>query len=96
MVKTNEKNIYTEEYCMGCRLCEIHCLVQHSKAKEIIKAYKGEYPKVLPRVIVEEKGHLSFAMQCRHCEDAPCVAACITGAMQKTKQELCFAMKINV
>ena len=74
-----------EEYCMGCRLCEIHCLVQHSKAKEIIKAYKGEYPKVLPRVIVEEKGHLSFAMQCRHCENASCVSACITGAMQKDK-----------
>jgi Fe-S-cluster-containing hydrogenase component 2 len=30
-----------EEYCMGCRLCEIHCLVQHSKSKDIIKVYKG-------------------------------------------------------
>lgn len=72
-----------EEYCMGCRLCEIHCLVQHSKSKEIIKAYKGEYPKAQPRLVVEEEGYQSFALQCRHCEDAPCLEACMTGAMHR-------------
>ena len=74
-----------EEYCMGCRLCEVHCLVQHSKTKNIIKAYKGEYPKPQSRIIVEEEGHLSFALQCRHCEDAPCLEVCITGAMYRDK-----------
>ncbi|MCL6584729.1 MAG: 4Fe-4S dicluster domain-containing protein [bacterium] len=72
-----------EEYCMGCRLCEIHCLVQHSKSKQIIKAYKGEFPKPLPRVLVEEQGYLSFALQCRHCEDAPCLEACMTGSLHR-------------
>ena len=71
---------------MGCRLCEIHCIVQHSKTKNIIKAYKGKYPKPAPGVIVEETGYLSFAIQCRHCEDAPCIEACITGAMQRDKK----------
>ncbi len=74
-----------QEYCMGCRLCEIHCLVRHSRSKQIIKAYKGEYPKPLPRVHVEERGHVSFALQCRHCEDAPCLDACITGAMRRDR-----------
>ena len=68
---------------MGCRLCEVYCLVQHSKSKEIIKAYKGESPKPLPRLLVEEKGNQSFALQCRHCEDAPCLEACMTGAMHR-------------
>lgn len=71
---------------MGCRLCEIHCIVQHSKTKNIIKTYKGEYPKPSPGVTVEEKGYLSFAVQCRHCEDAPCIETCITGAMQRDKK----------
>ncbi len=71
---------------MGCRLCEVHCLVRHSRSKEIIKAYKGEYPKPQSRLIVEEKGYLSFALQCRHCEDAPCLGACITGAMYRDKK----------
>jgi carbon-monoxide dehydrogenase iron sulfur subunit len=80
------KKIYVrEEYCMGCRLCEIHCLVEHSKSKKIIKAYKEEFPRAVPRVIVEQAGPLSFALPCRHCEEAPCVGACITGAMHRDK-----------
>lgn len=78
------KKIYVrEEYCMGCRLCEIHCLVEHSRSKKIIKAYKEEFPRALPRMIVEQSGPLSFAMPCRHCEEAPCIAACITGGMRR-------------
>jgi len=87
------KKIYTkEEYCMGCKLCEVYCLVQHSKAKNIIKAYKGEFPRAIPRLIVEEKGYISFALQCRHCEDAPCLEACMSAAMyrdKKTQAVLC-------
>jgi len=69
-----------EEVCIGCRLCEIHCIVQHSKSKRIIKAFKEE-PRPLSRTIVEEKGNISFALQCRHCEEPFCVEACISGAM---------------
>ena len=32
------KKIYIkEEYCLGCRLCEIYCQVKHSKSKKIIQ-----------------------------------------------------------
>ncbi len=80
------KKIYIrEEYCIGCRLCEIHCLVEHSKSKKILKAFKEEFPRALPRILVEEEGYLSFAVQCRHCEEAPCIEACISGAMYRDK-----------
>ncbi|GAW92007.1 4Fe-4S dicluster domain-containing protein [Calderihabitans maritimus] len=79
------KRVYArEEYCVGCRLCEIHCIVAHSNYPDnIVKAFKKQKPRPLPRVTVEEKGEVSFALQCRHCEEAPCTKACITGAMQK-------------
>ena len=77
------KRIYThEEYCIGCRLCEIHCAVQHSKTKDIIKTFKQEIPP-MPKLIVEESKPLSFSLQCRHCTDPICVKTCITGAMHK-------------
>ena len=34
-----------EEHCIGCRLCEVHCLVQHSASRDIIKAFKVEQRK---------------------------------------------------
>jgi carbon-monoxide dehydrogenase iron sulfur subunit len=81
------KRIYVnEEYCIGCRLCEVHCLVQHSQSKKIVKAYKEEAPQLMPRLVFEEEGPLSFAMPCRHCADAPCLDACITGAMHRDEE----------
>lgn len=78
------KRIYAnEEVCIGCRLCEIHCIVEHSSSKKIIKAFKEEKPRAINRVLVEESGPISFALQCRHCEEAPCIDACITGAMHR-------------
>jgi carbon-monoxide dehydrogenase iron sulfur subunit len=66
------KRIYVnEEYCIGCRLCEIHCLVQHSQSKKIIKAFKEEAPRALPRLLVEEP---------------LCLEACITGAMHRDEE----------
>ncbi len=72
-----------EEYCIGCRLCEIHCLVQRSRSKKIIKAFRTERDSVVPGIRVEQSGCVSFALQCRHCDDAPCIEACITGAMHR-------------
>ena len=76
------KRIYVrEEVCMGCGLCEVYCLVQHSTSKDVLKAYKREQPRPLSRLRVEEARPTSFAVQCRHCEDPPCVIACLSGAM---------------
>lgn len=78
------KRIYArEDYCLGCRLCEIHCLVRHSKSKKLIKAFRKERGQVMPGVMVECAGRVTFAMQCRHCDDAPCLESCITGAMHR-------------
>ena len=87
LTKSKPKRIIIrEEYCMGCRLCEVHCVTQHSKSKDIIKAYKGEFPRPVSGIYFEEKGPISFALQCRHCDDAPCLEACLTGSMFRDKE----------
>ena len=75
--------VIREEYCIGCRLCEIHCLVQHSRSKKLIKAFRDERNTIVPAVQVEQSGYVSFALQCRHCDDAPCIESCMTGAMHR-------------
>lgn len=78
------KRIYAkEEVCIGCRLCEVHCIVRHSKSRNIIKAFRSEHPRPVARITVEEDGALSFGLQCRHCDEPACVYGCIGGAMHK-------------
>jgi len=78
--------IAKEEVCMGCGLCEVYCTVQHSKTKDIIKAFNKEIPRPISRVRLEVTKPISFAIQCRHCEEAPCVIACPSGAMTKDEE----------
>lgn len=75
-----------EEACMGCGLCEVHCAVQHSTSGDLMKAYKKERHKPISRIRLEVSRPVSFAIQCRHCEDAPCVSACLSGAMAKDEE----------
>ncbi|MDI3508040.1 MAG: anaerobic carbon-monoxide dehydrogenase iron sulfur subunit [Clostridiales bacterium] len=82
------KRVYAlEEYCVGCRLCEINCIVAHSQSKDIIWAFKVEEPRPLPGILVEEARPISFGLQCRHCDDAVCIKSCITGAMHRDERD---------
>jgi len=78
------KRIYVnEEVCIGCGLCQVFCQVEQSKSKDLIKAFKKETPRPLPRVRVERNVEVSFPIQCRHCTEPWCVYSCLTGALQK-------------
>ena len=81
--------VINEDYCIGCRLCEVHCLVAHSKSKKILKAFKEEgvrFRDAIPRIAFEQKGYTSFGMPCRHCEDAACLESCMTGALYRDEK----------
>lgn len=78
------KRLYIkEEACIGCHLCEVHCQLQHSQNKDLIKAFKKESPRALPRLRTEKKGAVSFSVLCQHCDEPACVYACLTGALSK-------------
>jgi len=90
------KIVAKEHLCLGCKLCEIHCMVAHSRSQKILKAFSQEKDRLSPRILVEDAGRVSFAVQCRHCENPPCVEACISGAMSRdpeTDAVLCDADK---
>jgi carbon-monoxide dehydrogenase iron sulfur subunit len=78
------KQIYVKEQaCIGCHLCEVYCRLKHSRSNDLVKAYKKESPRPLPRLRVDECGIVSLSVRCQHCEDAPCLNACITGALYR-------------
>jgi carbon-monoxide dehydrogenase iron sulfur subunit len=75
--------LLNEEVCIGCGLCQVYCITEHSDSKDIIKAYKREAHRPLPRVRVERWGEDWLTVRCQHCEVPWCVYGCLTGAMTK-------------
>ncbi|HSD58301.1 MAG TPA: 4Fe-4S dicluster domain-containing protein [Methanotrichaceae archaeon] len=65
--------------CLGCRSCEMACAVEHSTNKSLFGAV-AEKPLPTRRIYVEMAEEQKMPLLCRHCEDAPCVAVCRTGA----------------
>lgn len=68
--------------CMGCRSCEIGCAVEHSKGKTFFTALL-ESPPPRKRLFVEAANGNKMPVVCRHCEDAPCLNACVGGSLYR-------------
>jgi Fe-S-cluster-containing dehydrogenase component len=75
---------HDEEKCIGCEACEVHCITN-----------KGLGPGPAPCKIVQVgpamiagKPRIRFVfLPCFHCEDAWCIKACPTGAMQRRDKD---------
>ena len=77
------KRVYVnEKWCLGCHLCEYYCAFAGSGESDMARALKGI--KINPRIRIEERGDISFAVSCRHCREPLCVKGCITGAISVT------------
>ena len=80
------KRVYPDkEFCIGCHLCEVACVTAHSKSKDVVIAHNVERGEtgLSPCKRVFEKGIISVAISCRHCDEPSCVAACISGGLHK-------------
>ncbi len=76
------KRVYVDEkWCLGCHLCEYNCAFAASGKDDMSKALKGV--KIHPNIRVEGDNNISFAVNCRHCDEPLCVKGCITGALSK-------------
>lgn len=89
MAKKAEKNkkegikIYCDiKKCVACKACELACAIEHSKDRDLSAAIK-ELPLPRQRRRVSDSYGKKLSIGCQHCEDAACVAACMSGALYK-------------
>ena len=75
--------------CIGCRQCEIACATAHSASLEPTIAFL-EVPTPRARIHVDPGPipTLSYPTNCRHCNPAPCVQICPSGAMHRAGDDV--------
>lgn len=72
--------------CLGCHSCELACAVAHSRSNSLYAALQ-ESPPPRRRLFVEwTASGKAVPILCRHCQDAPCMHACISGAIHRTAE----------
>ncbi|MFP4027879.1 MAG: 4Fe-4S dicluster domain-containing protein [Candidatus Brocadiia bacterium] len=88
--------------CVACKSCELACAKAHAGFEDIAEALLSD-AHLIPRVHVIDVEDHNVPVQCRHCENAPCVEACPTGALYKaedgrvlTDREKCISCKACV
>ncbi len=70
--------------CLACRTCELACAMAHADVEDLVQAMAGQRAK--PRIYIEAAASLAVPLQCRHCDDAPCVRVCPSQASWRPDQ----------
>lgn len=89
------------EKCTGCKACEVACFAVHNKERNHVGSTVGTVtvpvtPKLYLTRFDEEN---CVPVQCKHCEDAPCLNACTKGAIRRVDcqvivdEKLCIGCK---
>ncbi|MBN1165822.1 MAG: 4Fe-4S dicluster domain-containing protein [Methanospirillaceae archaeon] len=75
-----------QERCVGCRHCEVACAIEHSLGRNLLSAIQ-EKKVSYPRIYVEsDDAYQTFPNRCRHCDPAPCMQVCPTGALYRDEE----------
>ena len=68
---------FDPQKCIGCRLCEIWCSIEHFGA---INPKKSNI-----RIFRDHEKQIDVAHYCHQCEDTPCIDACNFDALSQDK-----------
>ncbi len=73
----NNLVIADPERCIGCRTCEVACVLAHLSGGTLERLSAARF---VPRLKVVRVSKVTAPVQCRQCDDAPCAKVCPTGA----------------
>ena len=77
--------VVDEQRCLACKSCVLECAMAHTEARSLVEAIQSDN-RPQPRIHVEAMEQFGMPMQCRHCEDAPCMEVCPKDAISRLSE----------
>ena len=75
--------------CTGCKACELACFTVHSRKDNPVGKTVGTVTvPVTPRLYLTRFEDGCMPIQCKHCENAPCLNACTRGAISRVDHQV--------
>ena len=70
--------------CTGCKACEMACFQVHNEKRNRVGKTIGTITvPVTPKLYVTVTETVSLPIQCKHCENSPCLAVCKQKAISR-------------
>ncbi len=85
--------------CTGCRACEVACFAAHNKRNNVGFTVGTVEIPVTPRLFLTKLDSFCLPIQCKQCEDAPCLNSCSAKVISRidgtvtVNEELCIGCK---
>ncbi|MCL2028888.1 MAG: 4Fe-4S dicluster domain-containing protein [Deltaproteobacteria bacterium] len=89
---TNEFSLFVSvnpAKCTGCKACEMACFQAHNEKRNRVGKTVGTISvPVTPKLYVTVTETVSLPIQCKHCENSPCLAVCKQKAITRVNGTL--------
>lgn len=75
--------------CTGCKACEVACFAEHNRQSNGVGKTVGTVTvPVTPKLYLVKDEGICLPIQCKHCEDAPCLNACVKKAISRVNGQV--------
>lgn len=74
--------------CTGCKACEMACFAVHNQGNHVGNTVGTVELPITARLYVTRAEELCMPVQCRHCDNSPCLNSCTAGAIRREREKI--------
>ncbi|QTL97458.1 4Fe-4S dicluster domain-containing protein [Iocasia frigidifontis] len=78
--------VIDQDLCQACKSCVLACMLKNSELNSLLELDLTDPRNQACNKIVLNRGGQVIPLFCRHCDEAACLEACMSGALQRDEE----------